>query len=124
MGSVIVKKPRGGARPGAGAPRLVAGQTTESVQIRLDPARKAMAMAIGDGNVAKGVREAIDKLTCCEGGECAARAAGWMAVAEMYRQAAGRFAGKDYRRGNAEKALADAEWDKMTTSLLDTTCDR
>ncbi len=50
----------GGARPGAGAPRLVPGQTTESVQVRLDPARKAKALAIGDGNVAKGVRAALD----------------------------------------------------------------
>ncbi len=117
----MTTKPRGGARQGAGAPRLVPGQTTESVQVRLDPARKAKALAIGGGNVAKGVREAIDKLACCEDGEYAARAAGWMAVAEMYRKADGRFAGKDYRRGNAEKALADAEWDKMTTSLRDTT---
>jgi hypothetical protein len=30
------------------------------VQVRLDPARKAKALAIGNGNVAKGVRAAID----------------------------------------------------------------
>ncbi len=56
----MTTKPRGGTRPGAGAPRLVPGQTTESVQVRLDPARKAKALAIGDGNVAKGVRAALD----------------------------------------------------------------
>ena len=56
----MITKPRGGTRPGAGAPRLVPGQTTESVQVRLDPARKAKAMAIGDGNVAKGIRAALD----------------------------------------------------------------
>jgi len=56
----MTTKPRGGARAGAGAPRLVPGQTTEPVQVRLDPARKAKALSIGDGNVAKGVRAAID----------------------------------------------------------------
>ncbi len=56
----MTAKPRGGARQGAGQPRLVPGQTTESVQIRLDPARKAKAIAIGDGNVAKGIRAALD----------------------------------------------------------------
>ncbi len=55
-----IGKTRGGARQGAGAPRLVPGQTTESVQIRLDPARKEKALAIGGGSVAKGVRAAID----------------------------------------------------------------
>ena len=30
------------------------------VPVRLDPARRAKAMAIGDGNVAKGVRAALD----------------------------------------------------------------
>ena len=49
-----------GARTGPGQPRLVPGQTTESVQVRLDPARKAKALAIGNGNVANGVRAAID----------------------------------------------------------------
>ncbi len=56
----MTTKPRGGARPGAGAPRLVPGQTTESVQVRLNPERKAKAMAIGGGSVAKGVRAALD----------------------------------------------------------------
>ena len=56
----MTARPRGGARQGAGAPRLVPGQTTESVQIRLDPDRKEKALAIGGGSVAKGVRAAID----------------------------------------------------------------
>ena len=56
----MTAKPRGGARQGAGQPRLVPGQTTESVQIRLDPARKAKALAIGGGHVAKGIRAALD----------------------------------------------------------------
>jgi hypothetical protein len=30
------------------------------VQVRLDPARKAKALAIGAGNVAKGIRAALD----------------------------------------------------------------
>lgn len=56
----MTTKPRGGASQGAGAPRLVPGQTTESVQVRLDPERKAKAREIGGGSVAKGMREAID----------------------------------------------------------------
>ncbi len=56
----MTTKQRGGSRQGAGAPRLAPGQTTESVQVRLDPARKAKALAIGGGSVAKGVRAAID----------------------------------------------------------------
>lgn len=55
----------------------------------------------------------LDKLTCCEEGERVARAAGWTDIAEMYKQAAMRLAGKDYRRGNAAQAIADAEWDKI-----------
>ncbi len=51
---------RVGHRQGPGQPRLVPGQTTESVQIRLDPARKAKALAIGGGHVAKGIRAALD----------------------------------------------------------------
>lgn len=42
------------------APLLTIGQTTESVQVRLDPARRAKAEAIGAGNVAKGIRAALD----------------------------------------------------------------
>ena len=56
----MTTKQRGGARQGAGAPRLIPGQTTESVQVRLDPARKAKAMEIGGGSVASGVRSALD----------------------------------------------------------------
>lgn len=56
----MTTKPRGGARQGAGAPRLVADQVTESVQVRLDPARRAKAMAIGGGKVARGIRAALD----------------------------------------------------------------
>jgi hypothetical protein len=56
----MTTKPRGGTRPGAGAPRLVHGQTTESVQVRLDPARRAKAESIGGGKVAKGIRAALD----------------------------------------------------------------
>ena len=59
----MTAKPRGGARQGAGAPRLAPGQTTESVQVRLDPARKAKALAIGGGHVAKGIRAALDAYT-------------------------------------------------------------
>jgi hypothetical protein len=51
---------RVGHRQGPGKPRLVQGQTTESIQVRLDPARKAKAIAIGGGHVAKGIREALD----------------------------------------------------------------
>jgi len=51
---------RVGHRQGPGQPRLVPGQTTESVQVRLDPARRAKAEAIGGGKVAKGLRAALD----------------------------------------------------------------
>lgn len=56
----MTTKQRGGARQGAGQPRLVHGQATESVQVRLDPARKTKAIAIGGGHVAKGIRAALD----------------------------------------------------------------
>jgi len=49
-----------GARTGPGQPRLAPGQTTESVQVRLDPARRAKAESIGGGKVAKGIRAALD----------------------------------------------------------------
>jgi len=51
---------------GPGRPHLVPGQPTESVQVRLDPARRAKAASIGGGNVAKGIRVAIDAYQAAE----------------------------------------------------------
>ena len=45
---------------GPGRPRLVPGQDTISVQVRLDPARLAKAKLLGRGIIAAGVRAAID----------------------------------------------------------------
>ena len=59
-------KKQGVARTGPGQPRLVPGQTTESVQVRLDPARRAKAESIGGGKVAKGIRAALDAYQAAE----------------------------------------------------------
>ena len=45
---------------GPGKPRLVPGQETKAVQVRLDPARKQKALTIGNGSLARGIRAALD----------------------------------------------------------------
>lgn len=57
---------QGIARTGPGRPHLVPGQPTLAVQVRLDPARRAKAEAIGAGNVAKGIRAALDAYQAAE----------------------------------------------------------
>ncbi len=59
------RKSNGGARKGAGRPALAIGAKKRAVL--LDPAREAKAKAAGRGNLAAGIRRAIDALRLKKG---------------------------------------------------------
>lgn len=52
------KSKRGGARKGAGLPKIEGGKRVEMI---LAPDHIEKAKKLGDGNVSKGVRAALDK---------------------------------------------------------------
>ena len=57
--SLKAKSNRGGARPGAGLPRIEGGKR---LLIMLGPEHVKTAQLVGAGNVSKGVRVALEKV--------------------------------------------------------------
>jgi hypothetical protein len=53
-------KPKGGARPGSGRKKMPEG--AKKVLIALEPHHIAKAKAIGNGNLAGGIRKALDAM--------------------------------------------------------------
>ncbi len=58
--TITTKPTHGGPRPGSGKPRIVAGENTRRILVRVTEAQHGAAEAIGAGNVARGIRRALD----------------------------------------------------------------
>ncbi len=57
--NVVVTHTHGGARPGAGLPKIEGGKR---VLVTLTPKNVETAKSLGGGNVSKGIRAALDKV--------------------------------------------------------------